>query len=146
MNMSLAGCLLFSYEALNKIRQLIKGKKAIIIPGKYSSPKYELLISEFLRTPLMTSLKPRRDLQFQKEIFSAAHLSVLPFISIRENTSIDEIIRNFAKLLLSHKEINKWVFKINGEFGGRGLATFCMKSSKVLKSILSSCKDTIKPL
>jgi hypothetical protein len=62
LNMSLSGCLLFSYEALNKIKHLIEGKNAIIIPGKYSSPKYELLISEFLRTPLMTSLKPRRDL------------------------------------------------------------------------------------
>lgn len=43
--MSLAGCLLFSYEALNKIKQLIEGKKAVIIPGKFSDPKYELLIS-----------------------------------------------------------------------------------------------------
>lgn len=43
--MSLAGYLLFSYEALNKIKQLIIGRKAIIIPGKFSDPKYELLIS-----------------------------------------------------------------------------------------------------
>lgn len=65
-NMSLAGCLLFSYEALNKIRQLIEGKKAVIIPGKFSSPKYELLVSEYLKAPLMTCLKPRKDFEFQK--------------------------------------------------------------------------------
>ena len=40
INMSLAGYLLFSYEALNKIKQLIAKKNAIIIPGRYSDPKY----------------------------------------------------------------------------------------------------------
>jgi hypothetical protein len=79
-------------------------------------------------------------------LFSNANLAVLPYVSIQPHTKIDEVIRQFARLLLSQKDINKWVFKINGEFSGRGLASFCIKSSKVLRSILSSCKDTIKPL
>lgn len=102
-NMSLAGSLLFSYDALNKIKQLIKGKNAVIIPGKFCQPKYQLLISEFLRAPLVTSLLPRRDLQFQKQIFCSASLSVLPYISIRPLTNVDEIIERFAKLILYHK-------------------------------------------
>ncbi len=101
--MSLAGCLLFSYDALNKIKQLIEGKNAVIIPGKFSSPKYELLISEFLKTPLMTSLKPRKDLESQKQIFSSANILILPYISIKPPTTINEIIHCFAKLIFSYK-------------------------------------------
>jgi hypothetical protein len=125
--MSLAGYLLFSYEALNKIKQLIAKRNAIIIPGKYSDPKYELLISEYLRAPLMTSLKPRRDLCFQKKLFSDSGLSVLPFISIEPKSPLDHIIENFSRLIFMNREISSWIFKINGEFGGRGLATFHIK-------------------
>jgi hypothetical protein len=113
VNMSLAANLLFSYEALNKIRKVIEGRKAIIVPGKYSDPKYELLISEFLRAPLMTSLKPQKTIDWQKEIFLSSRLSVLPYSKIPSNSEEGSIVEKFALLILKHREINNWVFKIN---------------------------------
>ena len=80
--MSLSGSLLFSYTALNRIKRIINGRNAIIIPGKYSDPKYELLISEFLRAPLMTSLKPKRNMEYQKQLFIDSKLQVFPYIAI----------------------------------------------------------------
>lgn len=46
-----------------------------------------------------------------------------------------------TKLILNNIHIDRWIFKINGEHNGNGLAYFDIHSSKALKLIRNKIND-----
>jgi hypothetical protein len=58
------------------------------------------------------------------------------FRVVEPNSSIDNIIEQLAELMLEHHSTKTWVFKINGEFNGRGIATFDTRSSKKMRELM----------
>lgn len=47
----------------------------------------------------------------------------------------EEIVTRLAQLILDNVHIDRWVFKINGESNGRGLAYFDLNSIKAFKKL-----------
>jgi hypothetical protein len=74
-HLSLAAQVLFSYETLRKIEEAVGGRKAVIIPGGYDNPIYELLLSEYLKAPLFCSLQVNNDFSDQKKFFKQAEVN-----------------------------------------------------------------------
>lgn len=60
----------------------------------------------------------------------------LPTAPGAENiSSEDDLVNQLTILIAKYANVNKWIFKVNGEFRGRGVASFSLESIRVLSDI-----------
>ena len=67
----------------------------------------------------------------------------MDYCVINKKTSIDGLLQQFATLLLKNIGDKCWVFKIKGQFRGRGIATFQFNTAKYINSENSVDKNKI---
>lgn len=128
--LSLAAQVYFSYQTLEKISRAVGSRSAVLIGGTYSHSAYELLISEYLGVPLLSSTRNGSQFEEDKLFFQKASIPVPAFSLIPPKTPFEELIRITAQLLEKFDGEKSWVIKIRGEFRGRGLATFKLNPNR----------------
>lgn len=69
------------------------------------------------------------------------NLCIETLISTMEMYDYGELLNTFSVLILKYPEITSWVFKIDDEINGRGIAYVDLSSSKFVKHLLK--KGTI---
>ena len=133
---SLSKKLLYSPRAIKRIRQLIRGKTAYIVPGYPSSDDVKL--SHLLQVPLMGG-DPQN--QFVCSTKSASKRLLLKLgiptpLSALEIYDEVEFINTLTVLVANNKDVQTWLFKIDDEFSGRGVAYLNIQSIPQLHEIL----------
>lgn len=116
--------LYYSPLALNRIKELIAGREAYIVPGVAS---LELnLIAQHIGAPIfqgnsaMVALANKKS--YQKHVFLECDLPVAPWQEEFENEQ--DVFNKLTVLIAKFPQVKTWLFKIDHEFGGRGIAKF----------------------
>lgn len=134
-SLPLSACLLYSKDALHKIKKLLDGRKGIIIPGRQviNKHQYEEHLSDLLNCPLFSTLNLPGSIGANKDIWVKHDIPTAAYTIIQPQSSIQTTIEKFSQLICEHPKIKVWVLKINNEFNGRGIAKFDAESSKKLR-------------
>lgn len=132
--------LLFSPKAMKRIKNLIKNKPAFIIPGFPSNDDIKLAVN--LQIPLMSS-DPQKHFTFSsksaaKRLFLNIDIPCPP--GAYEIYDEKELINSLTILIANNLNINNWVFKIDDEFNGRGIAWFSVNSIGFFKELRKSAE------
>ena len=146
--------ILFSRETLRRIRavspphQIVNGREAFLVPGL--PDKEDVRLSDYLDLPIFAG-NPASNalyskLSFSKAVHSAHQLfqecgfPLPPFTNMVFKVS--DVVPQLARLIVENSHIDRWVFKIDNEFEGRGIAYFDLGSSKRLYRL---CKELKNP-
>ncbi|KAL2094062.1 hypothetical protein ACEWY4_011374 [Coilia grayii] len=121
-NMCLSTVLWHSPHTLQRIRHLIQGQQAYIVAG-VPHPD-DLLVAEELDVPILGPEPAVAQLYGTKSggrrVFVSAGVSVPP--GQRDIYTLQQLHEVLADLMTQHLEVGRWLFKIDGELGGRGTA------------------------
>lgn len=136
-NFSTSMKLLFSPCALKQIKKIIGLKPAYIITG-YPGEN-DLKLAKILKIPCFCG-NPVKASVFNKkvgsrELFLKCNLPIPP--SSSRFTNEEEFINELVLLIYRNPNINTWLFKINNEFGGRGIASFTVDTLRLLNGLKS---------
>jgi hypothetical protein len=138
--------LLYSPKSLKKIKSLVKGKQAYIVPGIVSQDDIKLSIA--LGVPIMSGESQKSALYSSKSgcrrIFNLADVPIP--IGTYDIYHENEFEISLTKLILSHIHIDTWIFKIDDENNGRGFAWLEVKSIKAIKSLRKTKFDANEKL
>jgi hypothetical protein len=124
--------LMYSPKVLNRIKQLIRGKVAYIVPSIPSNDDIELSAS--LNIPIFSG-DPQKNALYStksgaKSIFNACEMPIPPgSYNIYDEK---EFVLTLTKLIAYNFHVNLWLFKIDDEFNGRGHASFNVEQVKLL--------------
>jgi len=132
---SLAQMLIYSPKTIKRIKNLIKGKQAYIVPGLPSTDDVKLSI--MLSIPTLCGEPSKQNLYSTKsgakKIF---HLADVPTpCSAVDIYDEQEFVMQLAKLIANNLYVNNWLFKIDDEFNGRGHAYLSVDSIKPLQEL-----------
>lgn len=120
--MCLSSHLKYSPKALKRIRSLIKGRDAYIIPGMPHLD--DLSVAEFLGVPVLCSDPDVAHIYStksgSKRIFQAAGVSIPP--GELDVYTLPQLHDSLSQLITDHLDVSVWLFKIDGEFNARGTA------------------------
>ncbi|KAL4447016.1 hypothetical protein ABPG74_013868 [Tetrahymena malaccensis] len=133
--------LYYSPLALKKIKDLIQNKNAYIVPGVPC--KEDNLVGMALKIPIfcgnydiVNNLCKKSQ---AKQLFEECKFPTAPGA---ENIFDEEdLINKLTILIAKYSNVNTWVFKIDGEFKGRGIAFFSLESIRVLSDIRKQKKE-----
>lgn len=98
---------------------------------------YESYLSDLLNCPLLTTLSAPMKLGDIKELWNKYEIPTTNSVVIEPNTTFQNVIEILADLISDNLFTKIWVLKMNGEFNGRGIATFDVASCKKIKDILN---------
>ena len=119
---SLSTHLLYSPRAMRKIRTLIRGKDAYVVPSLVGVDDIKLCVA--LNVPLMGSLPDIANTYSTKSgakrIFASAEVNTPP--AAFDLFSEMEVYARLAALIVRNMDVQRWILKIDDEFGGRGHA------------------------
>lgn len=127
---SLALLLYLSPKSIHTISELIQGKLSYIVPMRVG--KEEFLIAEYLKTNIysgpyeLTQKYSRKSVA--KELFHTLGFPVAPGCSEFKNK--DDFIDKLTVLIMKNLSVQRWIFKIDIEFNGRGTAWFSLEGVK----------------
>lgn len=133
--LSLASKISYSRKTMNKIKDIVNERFCVIVPG-HPTPE-DIKLSLALQYPLLSGHPAKNSniekLQISKTILEKCELPVAPYSSgiLQEQ----EVVPHLAKLIISNIHIDRWVFKMEGEHEGRGLAYFDITSVKSLNRL-----------
>lgn len=127
--------LLFSPQALKKIKKIIGLRPAYIITG-YPGEN-DLNIARYLKIPCFCG-NPIKAAEFSRktgsrELFLKSQLPIPPSSSCFKNE--EEFLNELVILLYENQNITTWLFKINHEFGGRGVASFTIDTLRLINGL-----------
>jgi hypothetical protein len=125
----LASILYYSHLSMVKIKEIIGNRKAYIVPGMTIQTKPEVLLSYHLKLPLYcTDLKviQQWSLLSNKLLFKDVMLPTLPYQQVEPNCSMNMLAALFLALIVKYPTVPVWLFKIDMEFLGRGIASLCV--------------------
>jgi hypothetical protein len=132
---SLAKAVLYSPRLMKRIKEYIRGRPAYIVPNEVGPEDLQLAVE--LNLPLLSGM-PDNCVLFGsksgcKRIFAAAEIPVPP--GVHDVFEEEDFYEYFAKLIVDHLDCQKWVLKIDNEWGGRGCASFEPSSMKILAQL-----------
>jgi len=127
--------LLFSPQALKTIKKIIGLKPAYIITG-YPGEN-DLNIAKHLKIPCFCG-NPITAANFSskkgsRELFLQCNLPIPPSSSKFSNE--EEFLNELVLLIYENQNISTWIFKINNEFVGRGIATFTLDTARLINGL-----------
>ncbi|XP_031420660.1 IQ motif-containing protein H [Clupea harengus] len=121
-NMCLSTVLWHSPRTLKRIRNLIQGRRAYIVGG-VPHPD-DLLVAEELGVPVLGPEPAVAQLYGTKSggrrVFTAAGVPVPP--GQRDIYTLQQLHETLTHLITNHMDVQRWLFKIDSELGGRGTA------------------------
>ena len=119
---SVTQLLLLSPNTINEIKNYINNKEAYIVPGK--GGKYEVELSILMNIPILMGDLFQNETVFTKSgaklIFEACELNIP--VSAWDIKSEFEFYASLSHLIVCYPNYNIWVFKIDNEVNGRGIA------------------------
>ena len=127
--------LLYSPKALKRIRTLTKGKPAFLIPGYPSNDDIKLAFE--LKIPIFSG-DPQKHFSNSsksaaKRLFLGCEIPCPP--GAYEIYDEKELINSLTILIANNITINNWIFKIDDEFNGRGIAWFSVNGINYFKEL-----------
>uniref|UniRef100_A0A1I8JM34 IQ domain-containing protein H n=2 Tax=Macrostomum lignano TaxID=282301 RepID=A0A1I8JM34_9PLAT len=121
-NMCLSTLLKYSPRALNRIRNLVRGRRAYIVPGFPCSD--DLAVADKLDLPILCSEPEVTELygtkSGAKRVFQAASVPTPP--SDFDIYSSGQLQDCLAQLITENLSVRRWLLKMDTEFDGRGIA------------------------
>ena len=112
---SLTQCLLYSPKAMKRIKNLIRGKQAYLVPGRVNTDDIKLSIN--LTVPILCGEPQKINLYSTKSgckrIFQQADVPTP--ISAFDIYDEQEFLMSLAKLIAHNLYVGKWIFKIDDE-------------------------------
>ncbi|XP_042600039.1 IQ motif-containing protein H isoform X2 [Cyprinus carpio] len=121
-NMCLASLLKYSPRTLQRIKNLIQGKQVYMISGVTCID--DLAVADELKVPLLGTEPAVTQLYSTKSggrrIFSSAGVDMPP--GKWDIYTLEQLHEGLARLMTEHMEVQRWLFKIDSEVGGRGTA------------------------
>lgn len=132
---STARLLLYSPKAMKRIKTLIKNKPSFIIPGFPSNDDIKLATQ--LKIPLMSGV-PQKHFTYSsksaaKRLFLNCDIPCPP--GAYEIYDEKELLNSLTILIANNVNINNWIFKIDDEFNGRGIAWFSVTGIEYFKEL-----------
>lgn len=131
----LSDLLYYSPKTISKVKEIISGKKSVIVNG-YPSFRDEI-ISIALNSPIMTGVPSFNKVLSQKfaakSIFNSLKVPTLIFSNFVKNQR--ELVMQLAKLIIENPTIEKWTIKLNDEFNGRGMAQFSTECLQIMNEM-----------
>jgi hypothetical protein len=128
--------LLFSDLSLNSIRNEVKGKNAYIVPGTISIN--EMNLSYNLDIPILME-----DVELTRAIFTKSgskrifELNNMAFpISAWDIRNEEEFYNSIVDLIIKYPYVNIWIFKMNSEVNGRGIAYIQLDKDNIFSDLL----------
>ncbi|CAG9313345.1 unnamed protein product [Blepharisma stoltei] len=133
--------LFLATKTINKIKEMIKGKPAFLVPGEISED--DIWISDLLGVPMLSS-EPDLIRKFSgkyesKKVFEMAGIPTP--IGISQISSIDMFYSELTKLIFENILVDSWVFKINNERRGRGIAYIDVTKIKTVMKLRKQYDD-----
>ncbi|XP_071392408.1 IQ motif-containing protein H [Centroberyx affinis] len=121
-NMCLSTLLKYSPRTLQRIRNLIQGKEAYIVGGVAHVD--DLAVADELGVPILGPEPVVAQLYGTKSggrrIFAGAEVDVTP--GQGDIYSLNQLHETLARLMTQNMDVQRWLFKVDSEQGGRGTA------------------------
>lgn len=121
-NMCLSSVLKYSPRTIRRLKKIIKGQHAYIVPGVLH--KDDIYVADLLGIPV---LGPEPDVASlyssksgSKRIFLSAKVDIPP--GQFDIYSLPQLHESIAKLVTENLYVKRWLFKMDNEFDGRGTA------------------------
>ena len=133
--------ILYSPRIVKRIKTLINNKISYIVPGFPSND--DIKISSLLQIPLLSG-DPQNNFFHStksgaKKIFTECNIPIPPgSFDIYDEK---EFLLTLTKLIAYNLDVTSWVFKIDDEFGSRGIAYLNINT---IKSLLDMRKKRVQ--
>ncbi|CAD8177263.1 unnamed protein product [Paramecium pentaurelia] len=132
-HIGLSQLLYYSPRALKRIKSLIRGQSAYIVPGVCSND--DIKISDILNIPIFSGIPQLHQYYSTKSgckvLFDELQLPQPP--TIRNIYDEKELINSLSVLIIKNPNINTWIIKVDDEQQGRGIAW--LEVQKMIKNL-----------